>query len=373
MIFRRHDRYYLRPFLGALVGVLAFLSALIVVYDYADRLADLEKVRATVEARGESLGALLVEYYFTLLPFVWSKLLPFAALIAAGFTFTWLARQNELSPIVAAGVPTIRLVAPILATAVVVAALQSVARETVIPTWSRRHDDLHRLLSRRARDDKLSDVPHLFDRNGARISIAAYASTDRRMEGVWVTFRRRPSATGPRDEIYFFPTLDWDGGGSRWIAARGGSHCMLEPGESGANTVSVPARTEAPITVKPALVELTVRQGAALGFSSAEIRALAEAYDDNPRFRVLFHQQWAAPVVTIVLLLLGLPLIIRLGRPRVFRSFLNVMSVVALYYMTDSVLTDVGCRGALNPLVAAWGAHVLFGALGLVLMTTLET
>src|SRR5204863_4711955 len=110
-----------------------FLSLLVVVYDLADRMADLKKARDAIAASGRTVLGVHVEYYLTLLPFVWSKLLPFAALIAAGFTFTWLARQNELAPIVTAGVPTLRLVAPILATAVLAAGIQSVARETSIP------------------------------------------------------------------------------------------------------------------------------------------------------------------------------------------------------------------------------------------------
>jgi lipopolysaccharide export LptBFGC system permease protein LptF len=270
-------------------------------------------------------------------------------------------------------VPTLRLVAPILATAVLVAAIQSVARETAIPTLSRRHDDLHRMLSRRGRSDRLSDVPHLFDAGGGRVSMAAYEPSRRRMDAASVTMRRQPGDAGSRDLVYFYPSLEWDGSATKWLARRGGSVCVLEPTESGANTRAIAPDEPAPITLGPALVELTVRQSAALGFSSAEIASLAEAYPDNPRFRLLLHQQWAAPLSTVVLLLLGLPLVIRLGRPRVFRSFLSTTGVVALYYLCDSVLTDVGARGALNAVVAAWSAHVVFGALGLVLMSTVDT
>ena len=74
-----------------------------------------------------------------------------------------------------------------------------------------------------------------------------------------------------------------------------------------------------------------------------------------------------------VFLLLGLPMVYRLGRSNVFRAFGTTCGLAAGYFFADAVLTDMGARGALNPVVAAWSAHVLFGALGIVLMSTVET
>ncbi|MCC7138689.1 MAG: LptF/LptG family permease [Planctomycetes bacterium] len=373
MIFRRHDRYYLKQYVAALAAALLFLSLLIVVYDLADRVDDLPKARDGIRAAGRTVAGVLVEYYATLLPFVWMRLLPVAALIAAGFTFTWLARANELAPVVTAGVPAVRLLAPVILTGALLATAQSVARETVVPELSRRHDDLHRLFKRRGRGDRMTDVPHLFDANGGRLSMAAYAPGRRRMEGAFVTFRRKPTASGPRDVVWWYPVLDWDEATATWRATKGGVRCVLEPDESGANAVALAEGEPAPLTMGHSLVELTVRQGAALGFSSDEIAALAEAYPDTPRFRLLLHQQRAAPVAIVVLLLLGLPFVFHLGKGRMFRSFVGTVAVVAAYQLVDGVATDVGARGAINPVVAAWGAHVIFGALGVVLMTTVET
>jgi lipopolysaccharide export system permease protein len=372
MILRRHDRYYLRQYLTALFSALFFLCLLVVVFDLADRLDDLPKAAASLRDTGRTAVGLLLEYYGTLLPFVAMKLLPFAALIAAGLTFTWLARSNEIAPIVTAGVPSMRLLAPVLLTAVALAGIQTVARETVIPTLSRRHDDLHRMFKRRGRGDRLTDVPHLFDAGGGRVSMATYAPIARRMDGAWVTFRER-DAGGAREVAFHYPVLEWDEASAKWIATRGGTRCVLEPTESGANAGALPAGEHAPLSMRPVLVELTVRQGAALGFSSKEIATLAEGYPDNPRFRLLLHQQWAAPAATIVLLLLGIPWVFHLGRGRMSQAFGATVGVVAAYHLADSLLTDLGARGALNPVVAAWAAHLVFGAFGVVLMTTVET
>lgn len=373
MIFRRHDRYYARQYVTTLLASLVFLSVLVIVFDMADRVDDLPKASKQIRAAGRTPAGLLIEYYATLLPFLWMKLIPFSALIAAGLVFTWLARANELSPVVTAGVPSIRLLAPILGVGALLVVGMTVARETVVPDLSRRHDDLHRVFKRSGRGDRLTDVKHLFDRDGGRVSMSTYLPARRRMEGAWVTFRAQPTPSGPRDIAYHYPVLDWDATSETWVASNGGTRCVLQPKESGADATAVAAGTRAPVAMRPSLLELTLRQGTALGFSSAEIATLADGYPDNPRFRLLLHQQWAAPFGTFVLLLLGLPMVFRLGRGNVFRSFGATNGLVAGYYLTDAVLTDMGSRGALNPVVAAWAAHVIFGALGTVLMSSVET
>ena len=68
-----------------------------------------------------------------------------------------------------------------------------------------------------------------------------------------------------------------------------------------------------------------------------------------------------------------LPMVYRLGRANVFRSFGTTCALTAAYFLADAVLTDMGARGALNPIVAAWAAHVVFGALGIVLMSSVGT
>lgn len=385
MILRRHDRYYLRQYVATLATCLLFLSVLVVVFDVADRLDDLGKASASLRAAGRTTGGVLFEYYATLLPFLWMRIVPFAALIAAGLVLTWLGRSNELAPVVTAGVPSVRLLAPILAVGALLAAGMTVARETVIPDLSRRHDEIHRAFKRSGRGDRLTDVKHLFDADGGRVSMSAYVPAKRLMEGAWVTFRGVPTPDGPRDLVQQYPLLIWDaaapapaGGGpargaGAWVAPRGGARCVLTDAEGGADVVPLPAGAVAPIAMRPALLELTLRQGTALGFSTEEIATLADGYPDNPRFRLILHQQWAAPAATIVLLLLGIPFVYRLRRGGGFRAFGLTNAVVAGYFVADSVLTDMGARGALNPVVAAWSAHVVFAALGAVLLSTIDT
>ncbi len=371
-LLRRHDRYVLRSFLAALGTSILFLSSLVIIYDLADRIDKLPKRVDGLKAQGLTPAWVIAEYYATLLPFLWIRILPVAGVIAAGATFTWLARQNELVPLVTSGIPTRRIVLPVLLAATVVAGLQTLVREVWVPRLSRRHHDLHRMLSD-DRPERLKDVQHITDAGGGRLSMAAYLPRSRRIEGAWITFPRDPSEGG-RTVVLRYPLLRWDEPTSRWIADRGGERRVLEPREAGAVAAVLGPADPVPLALEPSLLELSLREGAALGFSSAEIAKLARVNPEKVRFTLLLHQQWASPFVGVVLLLLSLPLGIHLGRRVPFLpSFAKTVAVVALFFTVDSLVTDMGARGALNPIVAAWTATVVFGALGLVLVGSMET
>jgi lipopolysaccharide export system permease protein len=373
-LWRRHDGYVLRSFLAALGTALLFLTALVVVYDLAERLDRLPDALKSLRARGRSPAGLLLEYYATLIPFLWLRILPIAALLAAGLSVTWLARSNELAPLVTAGVPSRRVLFPILVAGVVLVAAQLAARETLVPWLSRHHDDLQRILGSRRSDrlDAFNDVPHLHDAGGGRLAAARYIPNERRLEDAWVTFVSDPAAGGVRT-AYRYPLLVWEESGRRWTAERGGERWILDPTEAGSVTRVLVPSDPVPLLVDPSLLELTLRQAAAMGLSSAEIAALARDNPDKARFTVLLHQQRASSVATLVLLLIGLPLSWHLRRRGAFAAFLKGLAVVTLYFFVDTLASDLGVRGTLAPVVAAWFADVVFGALGITLLLGMET
>jgi lipopolysaccharide export LptBFGC system permease protein LptF len=370
-LWRRHDGYVLRSFLAAFLVVACLLTALVVVADLGDRLDRIDKAEKMIRSAGETPVLAVLEYYATLLPFLWWRLLPLAALIAGAFSLTWLSRHNELAPLVVAGVPSRRIVLPILLAGVALAGTQVLVRETLSPRMSRRHEVLSRLLANRP-PDRLGEVKHFDDPSGARLSMAAYLPQSLRVEDAFVHVRSDP-ATGGRRTLYRYPTLVWSAGTKAWLAERGGERIVLDPARPAGETRAIPAGERAPIDAPPSLLELTFREGSALGLSSSEIRELVDAYPGRPRLRLLLHEQRAVPVSLLVLLLVGLPFGVQLSRGGVIRRFLLCASLVALYEFLGSVATDLGARGELNPVVAAWSTNVVFGALGLVLFAGMET
>ena len=73
------------------------------------------------------------------------------ALVSAMFTVAWIQRHNEMTALMAAGVPRIRVLLPMIIAVAVVSLLSAVNRETLIPRYRRE-------LARRPQDP-LGDQP----------------------------------------------------------------------------------------------------------------------------------------------------------------------------------------------------------------------
>ena len=122
--------------------------------------------------RSSTRSAEIGDYYFyqTFLFFVHlSGIIP---VVAAAFTLMRLSRFNELTALLAAGVPLLRIAMPIVLAGVVLNGLMIVDQEVVIPALlpklTRSHDDVHRT------DVKTFPIQAMQDSNRALLYAGRY-------------------------------------------------------------------------------------------------------------------------------------------------------------------------------------------------------
>lgn len=371
---RRHDRYLLQAFWATFAAVLLFLTVIVLLLDLSDRLARLGRGWGALEAAGQNPYALLAEFYATLVPFLWLRLLPFAAPLAAALCLSRLVRFNELTALLAGGVSKRRLALPILASGAVVAGAVFWMQESVAPRWSRRHNELMRLLGK-VQPDRITEVPHLHDPGGGRLSMEAFRPLGQRMENVQITFR---GPDGEATAIYRYPELAWAGGGGAgpagWVAPLGGVELPLARDRSGLARVPIPPGATAPLEASLTLVEISITSKAALGMSLAEVRALRAASPASPRLAHMEHALFTGPISAVVLLLLALPFAFPIGRrnPSPLPGILGAGGVGALYFAGSYLTGNLAAAGDWNPVVLSWLPTVVFGTLGLSLFLTMD-
>ena len=99
-----------------------------------------------------------------------------------------------------------------------------------------------------------------------------------------------------------------------------------------------------------------------------------ERYPDRSDLRLLMHAHFAYPLGVVVLLLLGLPLVLKATRRTPFVAAGVSLLLSVAFFATQTVLQDLGGRGEiLNPVLGAWLPIILFGAIGLLLFETMGT
>jgi lipopolysaccharide export LptBFGC system permease protein LptF len=364
---RRHDRYVLAAFWSSFGAVVLFFTVVVVVLDVSERLARLLRHWDALGEAGYQPAWLLLEFYGTLLPFLWLKVVPICVPIATSFALARLSRRGELAPLVASGVPERRVVLPFIVSGVAIAALLIGVREVSAPTLGRRQLEVGRLLMR-GTADRVTKVPHIFDPGGARLSMDAYLPLTRRMEGASLTIRE---ADGRPTELLWYPTLDWQARGRRWVAERGGVAFPLGEGRTGSRRELAPGEA-APLRVSASVVEVTVTERGALGITIAESAALARAQPDNPKVVAMHHEQFTMPLSAVVLLLLALPFVFRLDTKSPLPGLLAVLGMGALYHASGLLVKSLGVSGTLNPVFVAWVPTVLFLSLGAALVLGMD-
>src|SRR5215207_5403634 len=169
------DRYVLWSFRKNYLISFMVLIGMYVVLDMVFNFDELTELKSTTTTQGVgSLWSVLSNiggYYFYQIFLFFAQLSGIIPVVAAAFTLMRLSRFNELTAVLAAGVPLLRVAAPIIIASVVLNALLIVDQEVpiprMIPQLSRSHDDL-------SKEREYVDVTNIQDERNALLYAAAY-------------------------------------------------------------------------------------------------------------------------------------------------------------------------------------------------------
>ena len=123
------DRYVLRLYVKILLVSFFSLTGLYVVIDAFSNLEELLRIAENEHG----LANLLVQYYGARVLTFFDRTSPLLALVAATFVATQLQRSNEMAALMAAGIPKVRIVMPLIAGTIGLSLLAAINREVGIP------------------------------------------------------------------------------------------------------------------------------------------------------------------------------------------------------------------------------------------------
>lgn len=153
------DRYVILAFIKNYLITLLVLVGLYVVLDMVFNFDELVEVRDYSDKRGVAsfleIASNVADYYLHQGFLFFTNLSPIIPGVAAGFTLIRMSRSNELVAILAAGVPLLRVAAPIIIAAILLSSLVVVNQELIIPNMipqlTRDHDEVGRDHTHRSR------------------------------------------------------------------------------------------------------------------------------------------------------------------------------------------------------------------------------
>ncbi len=372
------DRHVLRLFFKVLV--VSFLS-IAGLYMVIDAFGNLDEFLSIGEQDG-GLLKVLGQYYGARVLEVFEMTSPLLALLAAMFAIAWMQRTNEMTAIMAAGVPKSRVVRPLLVAALLVSLLAVANREFVIPQYRDK-------LTRNAQNwlgDKARPLRAQYDHQtdillAGRQSIAKerkIVQPNFRLLTRIGTFTRQLSA---KEAVYLPPQEDRPGGylfsgvevpadlSQHPSAAINGRPVILSPSDTdwlAADQCFVVSRIDF-----DQLASGTVWRRYA---SSAElIRGFHNpATDYGAHARVEIHSRFVQPFLDMTLLLLGLPIVMTREQRNLFVAAGLGLLVIIGFFIVVLGCHALGTAGLVSPAFAAWLPLIIFAPLAYVLAQPLR-
>ena len=363
-LFRYILRELIAPFFFSL-GLIILIFIMNLVFQMLGRVA----------GKGLSLVTIF-EFFFLNLAWMLALAVPMAVLVATLAAFGRMAADREITALKACGVGPIRLLAPPLIAAVVLAGFLVEFQNEILPIMNHRSRVLRSDIHRKRPTMVLEPGVFLFDIPGYVLYAREIDPRTSRLGNIVIYDENDPE---------WQTTITAERGILEFDSTEGGFLFMLMDGEIGRASKVKPEeyqRTEfaqAMFRVKAPdmLLERTDSEWRSdremnLHQMYEKVRQLQEQPDKNRRqlagYWVEINKKFSISVACIIFVLLGVPLGISTQRGGLGVSAGLSIFFFLVYWIFLIGGEDLAERGFISPAVAMWSPNVLFATLGLFLL-----
>jgi lipopolysaccharide export system permease protein len=329
------DRYVIWSFIRNYAISFMVLVGMYVVLDMVFNFSNLVQFQATGSTVETLLATLrdIADYYFYQCFLFFAQLSGIIPVVAAAFTLMRLSRFNELTALLAAGMPLLRVAMPIIIAALVLNSLVLVDQELLIPRMipklTREHGDIHQSAA------NYYEVQAMQDADGGLLYASRYypAPSDSPPKIDELTVIQRSEVTHSHadafgksvDEQVLVPyamivakSAVWDPTHGQWVLTDGRRSTGLRPND---RTVSQSKCDVYSSGATPEEIGL-YRSGNFVDLLSTErideLLARPKSYGRLSLWRVK-HWRFTQPLMNIILLLLAIPCVLT-PEPRALKA-----------------------------------------------------
>jgi lipopolysaccharide export system permease protein len=328
-----------------------------------------------------SVFAHIGTYYGHKVTQIFDRLCEAIVLLAAMFTVALMQRNNELLPLLSAGMSTRRVVLPVLFSACVMLGLAILNQEFVIPEFAPD------LMIQKDDPDGKKDIPiqAAFEPNGIHIE-GMYGSRENQVvKSFCCTIPRGPNVASSlvhlnAQEARYIPPDDADPSNSGGWLLTGTTPAEVD-------------QKDAPPTVSPSILQPMFHgkyflHTKAVTFDSVtrdrnwfRLVSTGELFNEVRRpesmrlapMAVLFHMRLTRPILGMILVLMGLSVILRDQNRNVFISAGFCLVLCAIFFAACFATKQLGENDILPPALAAWLPVLFFGPISFAMFDAVHT
>jgi lipopolysaccharide export system permease protein len=366
VIFKHIDRLLVLSYFKSYAVCLLSLLSLYVVVDLFTNLDEFTAQQPGMWAVMQKIGT----YYAYQTSQIFDRLSEMIVMLAAMFTVAWMQRNNELLPLLSAGVSTRRVVLPVLFAAAVMLTLMVLNQELIIPQIGAE------LLNDKQDPNRELLVQGGFEPNGIHLEGGSAHRADLSVKPLHVLIPEgiaRNMTHLTAQEGRYIPKTDEHRTGGWLMLNTEPAHLddfdnaeILEQIDPGKYFLPVHEATFDVITRKDKW------------FRYASTLQLFEELQkpDSTRLSsmaVLFHGRLTRPILGMILVVLGLSVILRDQNRNVFISAGMCLVLCAIFFVAFFTCKSLGDNNYLSPPLAAWLPVLFFGPLAFAMFDAVHT
>ncbi|MCI0641668.1 MAG: LptF/LptG family permease [Gemmataceae bacterium] len=367
-MFTLLDRQLTYSFLKAYFVCLVSLVGLVIIVDMFTNIDEFAL------SKDGNLLERIVLFYGIKTTQIFDRLCEAVVLLAAMFTVAWMQKNNEMLPLLSAGVSTRRVVRPILIASCLVLGLAILNQELVLPQI-----DVYTAEDRTGDKSRQLIVQGGFESNGIHISGRAAFRDENKIVDFAVNF---PAKIG------FDRILTLQAKEARYVPPdssdpeRSGGWML-----TGAIPAEVPAiaRVDVLTSIAPGkyflkthdidFEAITRLKNWFIYRSTSDLkRELAKTHSTQvAAVAVVFHMRFTRPVLGMLLVFMGLSIILRDQNRNIFISAGLCVVLCGVFFVSVFFCKHLGDQEFLTPALAAWLPVVTFGPMSLVMFDAVHT
>lgn len=354
------DKYIIREFLKVFFICLAVFVLVFLLIEITDKIKYYFQYNPP--------GFLMFKYFLVKIPGYLFFTLPMAILLGGMLSLLMMARHSELIAMQAGGIDALSIARPVLTVGLIGSAVMFFSNETIIP-WSNRHSEyIQNVEISGKKETTFIRFDQIWLKSPDSIThINKYDRPNHTLERVSV-IRWDPEFSF-LERIFADKAKWWK---DAWIFY-GVNRTVKTP--DGKFVVETLPSMNGPLSKTPDDFEKgeTPTKEMNLTQLGELINNLVSEGQTPVRYLVDWHDKIAFPLVCLIMGALSVPFAVKVG-PRgggIAIGLAGSLAIAFSYWIVHTVFIALGHGGYIPPLIAAWGANILFGlAAGILLLNS---
>lgn len=355
------DRHILREFIRLFIFMVLCFVGLYLIIDFFEKIKMFLSNSATVSQ--------MASFFLFNIPMIVSLTLPAAVLLSTLITFGVLSKNSEIVAMKANGISLYRTSLPLILLAGIICMIAFLFSEFITPLTNQKADHILKVEVQKQRGLGSFKQNQIWYRGKNGIyNFKIFHPEKQLIEGVTINYLNQQFEMSMRVDAQ---SAEWKDG--RWVF----TNVMVTRFQEGDFPI-VERLSRALIDLPERPADFMIAQKDADKMSYLElnkyIKKLQSDGYDTTRYRTDMHGKIAFPLVSIILVIIGVSFSLRSERSGGVTQSIGVGIVIGFsYWLVFAFTMSLGRSGTLPPFLAAWLANILFGAASIFMFLRVRT